>query len=160
MRRWTGSIVLVLAAAAVGAAGCGGSSKTDSGAATTAKTTAAQTATQPAAPAKPAAAGSVDEAAQRLRQGGYTVSKLAVNPPAVAARKVGDHVLLYEYRDAGAAKKGANVIAAAVAGQPGRGLADIEARRVYFLGYTHKITTQERAAFADLVDVGEGRSSP
>jgi hypothetical protein len=158
MRRWTAPIVLVLAAA-LGAAGCGGDAKSNSGAATTARTTTAPTATQPAAAAT-AAAGSVEEAAQRLRQGGYSVSKLAVNPPALAARKVGDHVLLYEYQDAGAAKKGAKVIADAVAGQPGQGLADIEARRVYFLGYTHKITTQERAAFADLVDVGEGRSSP
>jgi hypothetical protein len=111
--------------------------------------------TAPAAPA-----GSAEEAARRLRTGGYTVSNMDVNPPAIAARKVGDHTLLYEYTTPAEAKKGAKIIRTAVSPQPGRGIVATEGRRVYFLGFTHTITASERAAFSDLVDVGEGRTAP
>lgn len=157
MRRWTGPIVLVLAAA-LGAAGCGGG---DGGGTTTATATTARTTAQAATqPTSRAVAGSAEEAAQRLRAGGYSVSQLDVNPPALAARKVGNQVLLYEYQDAAAAKKGAAVIKDAIKDRPDRGVVDAEGRRVYFLGETHPVTARERAAFSDLVDVGEGRTSP
>ena len=155
MRRSTPALLLVLAAGLV-AAGCGG----DGGgkaASTTARTTPAATTTTAA---EPAVAGSAEEAARRLRAAGYTVSKMDVNPPAIAARKVGDHALLYEYTTPAEAQKGAKVIADAVKPQGGRGIVTTETRRVYFLGFTHKITAQERAAFADLVDVAEGRTAP
>ncbi len=156
MRRWTGPIVLVLAAA-LGAAGCGGDDATsETATATTARTT-AKTSTQPV---RAAVAGSAEEAAQRLRAGGYSVSGLDVNPPAISARKVGDHVLLYEYQDADGAKQGAGVIKDAVKDRPDRGIVESEGRRVYFLGEQRAITAPERAAFADLIDVAEGRTSP
>jgi hypothetical protein len=157
MRRVTGPIVLVLLAA-LGAAGCG-----DSGAksaATTSTATAATTTPALVPPARPAAPGSAEEAARRLQEAGYTVSKLAVNPPARAARRVGDQVLLYEYATPAAAKAGARVITTAIKDRPERGVVDTERRRVYFLGEQRAITPKERASFADLVDVGEGRSSP
>jgi hypothetical protein len=108
-------------------------------------------------PAKPAVAGSIAEAEQRLKSHGYSVAALAVNPPAKAARKVGGHVLMYEYASPAAAQQGAKLIRSAVRQNPKRGLADAEGRRVYFLGEPRDITVQERAAFADLVDVAEGR---
>jgi hypothetical protein len=158
MPRRTQALAIVLAAGLV-AAGCGGGDdKGGKAAATTAKTTTAATTTQPGAEAAPA--GSAEEAAQRLRAGGYTVSKLDVNPPAIAARKVGDHVLLYEYTTPDEAKKGEKLIKDAVTPQRNRGIVETEGRLVYFLGYPHPITASERAAFADLVDVGEGRPSP
>lgn len=156
MRRWTRQVVLVLVAG-VAAAGCGGGGGNDS-ATTTSTTTTAQTtvptATQPAVAAEP---GSIEEAEQRLKSGGYTVSKLDVNPPAKAARKVGNNVLMYEYPDAAAAKKGAGVITDAVSDRPKRGAVDTEGRRVYFLGQPQAITEKQRASFKDLVDVAEGR---
>jgi hypothetical protein len=157
MRRPTQALVPVLVLAATLAAGCGGSDGSGRAAPTTATTTTARTTTAQAAPAP---AGSAEEAARRLRSAGYTVSKMDVNPPAIAARKVGDHTLLYEYTTPAEAKKGAKVIRQAVSQQPGRGVIDTEGRLVYFLGFTHTITASERAAFSDLVDVGEGRTSP
>jgi hypothetical protein len=156
MGRWTRQIVLVLVAG-VAAAGCGGGDGKAKNTATTSSTTVQTTvpaATEPAVAAKP---GSIEEAEQRLRSGGYTVSRLEVNPPAKKARKVGNNVLLYEYADAAAAKKGAGVIRDAVSDRPKRGALDTEGRRVYFLGQPQTITAQQRAAFKDLVDVAEGR---
>jgi hypothetical protein len=157
MRRVTGPIVLVLAGA-MAAAGCGGG---DGGATTTAAptvTTLQATTTQPAAaPAKPDA---LDGTAQRLRTGGYTVTRVDVNPPALAGRRVGAHVLLYAYKSAAAAQAGAGVIKAAISEHPKRGALDTEGARVYFFGDKQDLTDKERASFADLVDVGEGRTSP
>lgn len=159
MRRWTRQVVLVLVAGAA-AAGCGGGGGdgNDSATTTTSTTPTAQTTvpttTQPAVAAKP---GSIEEAEQRLKSGGYTVSKLDVNRPATAARKVGNNVLMYEYLDAAAAKKGAGVITDAVSDRPKRGVVDTEGRRVYFLGQPQAITEKQRASFKDLVDVAEGR---
>ncbi|MEA2129066.1 MAG: hypothetical protein QOJ85_1957 [Solirubrobacteraceae bacterium] len=151
MRRWTRPVVLVLLTG-VAAAGCGGGSDTKDDNPTS---TGVQTVTP--TPAKPAVAGSIAEAEQRLKSHGYTVAALAVNPPAKAARTVGGHVLMYEYASPAAAQKGAKLIRSAVSQNPKRGLADAEGRRVYFLGEPRDITVQERAAFADLVDVAEGR---
>jgi hypothetical protein len=158
MRRRTGPIALVLVAA-LGAAGCGGDDKKSDAAQTTptAPSDAPALGVQQTAPAEPAKAGSAEEAARRLRSSGYTVSQLDVNPPARAARKVGDHVLLYEYADGDAAKAGASVITGAIKDRPERGVVDTEGRRVYFLGEARAVTAREKAAFADLVDVGEGR---
>jgi hypothetical protein len=129
MRRPTQALLLVLAAmlAAAAAAGCGGSdNKSAKAVATPAKTT---TTTATATTAPTAAAGSAEEAARRLRTGGYTVSNMDVNPPAIAARKVGDHTLLYEYTTPAEAKKGAKIIRTAVSPQPGRGIVATEGRR-------------------------------
>jgi hypothetical protein len=148
--------VLVLVAG-IAVAGCGGGDGGGNGDATTlSKTvrTITPTATQPTVAATP---GSIEEAEQRLKAGGYTVSRLDVNPPALAARKVGNNVLMYEYADAAAAKKGAGVIKDAVSDRPKRGVLDTEGRRVYFLGQPQTITEQQRASFKDLVDVAEGR---
>lgn len=156
MRRSTRQAVLVLLAG-VAAAGCGGGGDGRDGATTSSTTsvqTSAPTSTQPAVAAKP---GSIEEAEQRLKSGGYTVSRLEVNPPAKAARKVGNNVLMYEYADAAAAKKGAGVITDAVSDRPTRGVVDTEGRRVYFLGQPQTITAQQRASFKDLVDVAEDR---
>lgn len=152
------ALLLVLAATAA-AAGCGGGDKNDN--ATTATigiATTPQATTTPSG--RPAPRGSAEEAAQRLRKGGYTVTKMDVNPPAIAARKVGDNVLFYEYTTPAEAKKGAATIRSAVSATPGQGVTRTEGRLVYFVGYRHKITAKERAAFADLVDVAEGRTSP
>jgi hypothetical protein len=157
MRRVAGPIVLVLVGA-VAAAGCGGGdSKGETTAAPTVTTLKTTTAPPAAAPAR---SDSLDRTAQRLRSGGYTVSRLDVNPPAIAARKVGDHVLLYAYRSAAAAQAGAGVIKAAISEHPKRGMLDTEGARVYFFGDNQDLTDAERASFADLVDVGEGRTSP
>jgi hypothetical protein len=153
--RRTHALLLVLAATTA-AAGCGGGN--DKPGKTTATTAKAPTTTS--ASAKPAPAGSAEEAARRLRAGGYTVSKMDVNPPAIAARKVGDHTLLYEYTTPAEAKKGAKTIKDAVGPKSDRGIVQTIGRRVYFLGFTHAITDSERAAFGDLVDVAEGRPSP
>ena|SRR6476646_8104558 len=155
MRLTAAPIALVLTAA-LAAGGCGGGSKSDakSATATTPAATTPRTSTQPAGPVK---AGSAAEATRRLRLGGYSVSEIDVNPPATAARKVGDHVLFYEYKTPAAAKDGAAVIKDAIKAHPERGVLDVEGRRVYFVGQTHAVTAKERAAFADLVDVGEGR---
>jgi hypothetical protein len=80
-----------------------------------------------------------------------------VNPPATAERVVGNNVLLIEYPDAAAAKKGAGVLTDAVRDRPKRWMADTEGRRVYFLGQPQTLTEQNRASFKDLVDVAEGR---
>jgi hypothetical protein len=142
----------------VAAAGCGGGdSKSDTTAAPTVTTLRTTTVPPAAAPAK---SDSLDKTAQRLRSGGYEVSRLDVNPPAIAARKVGDHVLLYAYRSAAAAQAGAGVIKAAISAHPKRGMLDTEGARVYFFGDKQNLTDAERASFADLVDVGEGRTSP
>jgi hypothetical protein len=158
MRRLTGPLALVLAAA-VAAGGCGGGDNAS-------KTTAAPTPTVTTltTPAEPAPASSrslvLDNAVSRLRRGGYNISQLDVNPPAIAARKVGDHVLLYAYNTPAAAKAGANVIKAAISEHPRRGVLDTEGSLVYFFGDAQDLTAAERASFADLVDVGEGRTSP
>ncbi len=154
MRLLTAPIALVLAAG-LATGGCGGGD--DSPSTTTAPlapTITSLATTTPAAPAKP---GSAEEAARRLRAGGYTVRQLDVNPPPTAARKVGDHVLLYEYKTPAAARAGALTLKAAIKENPDRGLTDVADRLVYFLGEAHAITAAERASFADLVDVGEGR---
>jgi hypothetical protein len=158
MRRVTGPLVLVLAGA-VAAAGCGGGDGTsDTATAAPTVTTLQATTTQPApAPRRPDA---LDRTAQRLRSGGYAVSRLEVNPPAIAARKVGEHVLLYAYKSAAAAQAGAGVIRSAISEHPKRGALDTEGARVYFFGDQQDLTAKERASFADLVDVGEGRTSP
>jgi hypothetical protein len=156
------TLLLVLAAwAAALAAGCGGGGGDKNDNATTATTgiaTTPQAATTPSG--RPAPQGSAEEAAQRLRKGGYTVTKMDVNPPAIAARKVGDNVLFYEYTTPVEAKKGAETIRSAVTVTPGQGVTRTEGRLVFFVGYRHKITAKEKAAFADLVDVAEGRTSP
>jgi hypothetical protein len=156
MRRWTRPVVLVLVTG-IAAAGCGGGKSGGKQGGTPTSTgvqTVTPVTTQPAAAAR---AGSIEEAEQRLKSRGYTVSALAVNPPAKAARKVGGHVLMYEYASPAAAKQGAKVIRDAVKANPKRGIADAEGRRVYFIGEPRDVTVAERAAFADLVDVAEGR---
>src|SRR5690349_16345482 len=91
------ALLLVLAAATAAAAGCGGGddNSKDAATATTGIGTTPAAATTPSG--QPAPKGSAEEAAQRLRKGGYTVTKMDVNPPAIAARRVGDNVLVYEY---------------------------------------------------------------
>jgi hypothetical protein len=154
------ALALVLAATTAAAAGCGGGDDNSKAAATatTGIATTPPAATTPSG--QPAPKGSAEEAAQRLRKGGYTVTKMDVNPPAIAARRVGNNVLFYEYTTPAEAQKGARTISAAVSATPGQGVTRTEGRRVYFVGYRHKITAKERAAFADLVDVAEGRTSP
>ena len=158
MGRLTAPIALVLAAAVV-AGGCGGADKKSK--TTAAPTPTVTTLTPPAAPA-PAKSRSIvlDNAVSLLRKGGYDVTQLDVNPPALAARKVGDHVLLYAYNTPAAATAGAKVIKAAISEHPKRGVLDTEGSLVYFFGDAHDLTPAERASFADLVDVGEGRTSP
>jgi hypothetical protein len=154
------ALALVLAVATAAAAGCGGGDDDTKGAATATTGSATTPAATTTPSGRPAREGSAEEAAQRLRKGGYTVTKLDVNPPAIAARKVGDNVLLYEYTTPADAQKGAQTIRAAVSATPGQGATRTEGRRAYFVGYRHKITAKEKAAFADLVDVAEGRTSP
>ena len=157
MRRLTGPIALVLAA--VVAAGCGGGDKKNK--TTAAPTPTVTTLTTPAAPAdKPSRSLVLDDAVSLLRKGGYTVSPLDVNPPAIAARKIGDHVLIYAYNTPTAAAAGAKALKAAIAEHPKRGVFDTEGSLVYFFGDAHDLTPAERASFSDLVDVGEGRTSP
>ena len=145
--------------AALAAGGCGDDNETPAASTPTVTTlqTPTQTTTQAAKPAKPDA---LDDVALRLTRGGYTVAALDVSPPAVAARRVGSNILLYTYNTTDAAKAGADVITKAIRKNPKRGLLDVEERRVWFIGATHDITAAERAAFSDLVDVGEGRKSP
>lgn len=150
----------MLVAGAIAVTGCGGDDKSDSPAATTPTVTTLQTPTQPAQAARPAKPDVLDDTAQRLRRGGYDVAALDVNPPAIAARRVGDNVLLYAYRTPAAAEDGAAVIKNAIKANPNRGVIDTEGRRVYFIGEKQDLTAAKRAAFADLVDVGEGRTSP
>ncbi|HTN24527.1 MAG TPA: hypothetical protein VL120_11105 [Solirubrobacteraceae bacterium] len=158
MRRLTGPIALVLAAAVV-AGGCGGSdnkSKT-----TAAPTPTVTTLTTPAAPAPgPSRSLVLDNAVSLLRKGGYTVTQIDVNPPAIAARKIGDHVLIYAYNTPAAASAGAKALKAAIGEHPNRGVFDTEGSLVYFFGDAHDLTPAQRASFADLVDIGEGRTSP
>jgi hypothetical protein len=159
-RRRVPALLLVLAATAA-AAGCGGGGDNTDKPASTVTTGIVTTPAPRTTPSgQPAPDGSAEQAAQRLRKAGYTVTKMDVNPPAIAARKVGNNVLLYEYTTPAEAKKGAQTIRKAVTATPGRGLAETEGRRVYFVGYTHKLTAKEKAAFADLVDVAEARTSP
>jgi hypothetical protein len=155
--RRASALLLVLAATAV-AAGCGGGDDKQTATVATGSTTAPAVTTTPRG--EPAPKGSAEEAAERLRKGGYTVRNLDVNPPAIAARKVGNNVLFYEYTTPDQAKRGAQTIRDAINTIPGRGVLVTEGRRVYFVGYTHKITAKEKAAFADLVDIAEGRTSP
>jgi hypothetical protein len=158
MRRLTGPIALVLAAALV-AGGCGGGDKKSK--TTAAATPTVTTLTTPAAPAEaPSRSLLLDNAVSLLRKGGYNVTQIDVNPPAIAARKVGDHVLLYAYNTPAAATAGGKVIKAAISENPKRGVLDTEGSLVYFYGDAHDLTAAERASFADLVDVGEGRTSP
>jgi hypothetical protein len=147
--------VLIAGAAAAGCGGGNGGAKTTATAtATAAAKPATTTATVPAPPTTP---GSIQEAEQRLRQAGYTVTGLDVNPPALAARKVGDQVLMYEYASTAAAIKGRDEIRRAVAQRPNRGVAVSAKRRVYFLGQPHAITPAERKSFQTLVGIAEGR---
>jgi hypothetical protein len=159
-RRATG-LLLVLAAITAAAAGCGGGDDEKGGAATATTGIATTPAASTTPSGQPAPKGSAEEAAQRLRKAGYTVTKMDVNPPAIAARKVGDNVLFYEYTTPAEAKRNEQSLRDTVdKATPGRGLLRTEGRRVYFVGYTHKLTAKEKAAFADLVDVAEGRTSP
>lgn len=158
MRRLTEPIALVLTAAVV-AGGCGGADKQSK--TTAAPTPTVTTLTPPAAPVPSRSRSLVlDNAVSLLRKGGFGVTQLDVNPPAIAARKVGDHVLLYAYNTPAAAKAGAGVIKAAISEHPKRGVLDTEGSLVYFFGAAQDLTAAERASFADLVDVGEGRTSP
>jgi hypothetical protein len=159
MRRLTGPIGLVLAAA-LAAGGCGGDDKSNTPAASTPTVTTLQTPTLPAPAAVAAKPDVLDPIAKRLRDGGYKVAGLDVSAPAVAARRVGDHVLLYAYKTSAAAEDGAAVIKRAIRQNPKRGVLDTEGTRVYFFGDRKDVTAAERASFADLVDVGEGRISP
>jgi hypothetical protein len=154
------ALALVLATTTAAAAGCGGGDDNTKAAATATTGIATTPAAATTPSGQPAPKGSAEEAAQRLRKGGYTVTKMDVNPPALAARKVGDNVLFYEYTTPAEAQKGAHTIRAAVSATPGQGVTRTEGRIVYFVGYRHKITAKEKAAFADLVDVAQGRTSP
>jgi hypothetical protein len=158
MRRPTGPLALVLAAA-LAAGGCGGGD--DKSTTTAAPTPTVTTLTTPTEPViAPSRSRVLNDAVSRLRKGGYKVARLDVNPPAIAARRVGDHVLLYAYKTPAAAKAGAGVIKAAISEHPNRGALDTEGSLVYFFGNAQDLTPAERASFADLVDVGEGRTSP
>jgi ABC-type glycerol-3-phosphate transport system substrate-binding protein len=159
MRRLTGPIALVLAAGVL-AAGCGGADKKSTATAAPTPTVTTLTTQEPAPAPAPSRSQVLDDAVSRLRKGGYKVTQLDVNPPAIAARKVGDHVLLYAYKTPTDAKAGAGVIKAAISEHPKRGLLDTEGSLVYFFGDARDVTAAERASFADLVDVGEGRTSP
>jgi hypothetical protein len=154
------ALALMLAAATAAAAGCGGGDDNTkaSATATTGITTTPAVTTTPSG--RPAPKGSAEEAAQRLRKAGYTVTSMDVNLPAIAARRVGNNVLFYEYTTPAEAQKGAQSLRAAVSVTPGQAVARTEGRIVYAVGYRHKITAKEKAAFADLVDIAEGRTSP
>jgi|GEM_PF-3628715 len=167
MRRAIGTGLLVLVAA-LGAAGCGGGDKGKSGGATTATAPALGTSTAPGAtttaPAtaestSPAEPGGVEEAARRLRKAGYIVSQLDVNPPATGARKVGDHVLMYEYKDIAGAREAAGLLRSAIADRRNRGEIARVGLRLYFLGQPRTITDAETVDFRKLVNTAEARKT-
>jgi hypothetical protein len=145
---------VVVAAAVLGLAGCGGSSTKPNAAPSTAATHQTPTITQAGTTA---AVSVVKQIGQRLEAAGYASADQGATGSAIAQFSPIGNMSIYVYRTREAAAPVYDQIKQVFRAHPQRGIVRQIQARVYSLGKPHNLSAADHARFAKVVKVAEGK---